>query len=424
MPDMAESLRAADTRPQSIDDTERRSPIAELPRSLPCARSYITGDTLVNRFASIASVATIISSPAVAQTVPTPVTTYPYTPYIFQEGPDTAIRGSTWERYYSQMVPMSQEPTSPRVTRVAKSLEVEAQGSNVPRGNPLSSDWGQAVSIFKRNYWALDPASVVPGEIDAYMGVVRQDRGDANVYSANAQIVDRNLAGTTLDGFISLFEGRATSIAPGSLSLLQDIDVQLGAIDTVNRADNATPGMLGVHAVKQGGAGGVALNVTAINGASWKNGLSITNNGSIQLLQNTNDASLFVAGPITAGGRISGPAWTTLPASALQVSSLSGTIADASAYGRYGVVGKTATLNLQVHIETNGSAAGAVVVTLPMAAAATPYIFILAGRDNQGSGKMLQGILTGNTLKILTYDNLYPGHNLADLYITGSYEVP
>ncbi|WP_375382851.1 hypothetical protein [uncultured Sphingomonas sp.] len=364
----------------------------------------------------------VVATTAMGQSAPTPVATYPNTPYIYQDAPESGARSSTFDRYYSQTAPLEGEPSS-RMIRTAKHAEVVAQGSDTPRNTPSSSDWGTSVSVLKQNYGSTATSgsgAVTRGEIDAIEGIIRQDTGDANAFGANVQLVDRNLHGGTTDGFASSFEGVTSTVAPGSATIAQNIDTQLAAINTVTRTGGA-PTMYGVHSAKLAGAGGAALDVNAVNGATWQYGLEIYNNGALQLLQSTTDASLYVAGPITAGGQINGPAWT---GAHMSVASTAGVLTDASAYGRFGVVGKTATLNVQVHIQTNGSATGAIVVTLPAAAASLPYVYVLAGRENHNTGKMLQATLSGTTLTIFTYDNQYPGGDLADCYVTGSYEVP
>jgi hypothetical protein len=59
---------------------------------------------------------------------------------------------------------------------------------------------------------------------------------------------------------------------------------------------------------------------------------------------------------------------------------------------------------------------------LPYQAAATA---ILAGRDNMGTGKMLQGLLSaGDTnLIIFNFDNTFPAINGSRLFLSGVYEA-
>jgi hypothetical protein len=101
----------------------------------------------------------------------------------------------------------------------------------------------------------------------------------------------------------------------------------------------------------------------------------------------------------------------------------SGTLTTASAAGRYLQMGKTIHVALSVTITTNGTAAGYVRATLPVASNAA-LIYVLPGRENTG-GKMLQGRINAGTNQcdIFNYDNTYPGANGYQLLMAGAYEA-
>ncbi|WP_375381768.1 hypothetical protein [uncultured Sphingomonas sp.] len=46
----------------------------------------------------------------------------------------------------------------------------------------------------------------------------------------------------------------------------------------------------------------------------------------------------------------------------------------------------------------------------------------MAGREDARSGKMLQGVVSGNGIAVYNYDNSYPGSDGASLVLSGSYE--
>lgn len=84
--------------------------------------------------------------------------------------------------------------------------------------------------------------------------------------------------------------------------------------------------------------------------------------------------------------------------------------------------GKTVDVSIKVPITTNGTAAGSVFVPLPINVKAGK-VFILAGRENGVSGKMLQGVATAGGVAIQNYDGSYPGANGAVICVSGTYEV-
>jgi hypothetical protein len=112
-------------------------------------------------------------------------------------------------------------------------------------------------------------------------------------------------------------------------------------------------------------------------------------------------------------------AWSTYTPT---IGASSGTITTASGTGRYKQVGKTVHLTLQAIITANGTGSVSLTATLPVPPSAT-LVRILAGRENQNTGKMLQGVIVGGAMQIFNYDNSYPAANGNVIYVTGTYEA-
>jgi hypothetical protein len=112
-------------------------------------------------------------------------------------------------------------------------------------------------------------------------------------------------------------------------------------------------------------------------------------------------------------------AWTGYLSGVL---STSGAFSDASGAGRYQAIGKTVFVEIVVTIVANGTAAVAVTASLPFTAGAGSYV--LAGRENASTGKMLQGLITpaATSVTIFNYDNTYPGGSGYSLIVSGVYE--
>lgn len=84
--------------------------------------------------------------------------------------------------------------------------------------------------------------------------------------------------------------------------------------------------------------------------------------------------------------------------------------------------GKTINFSGEVLISQNGSASGSVGVLLPYHAyPGTTYI--CSGRADSISGKALQGVINGQYLNLVAYDNSYPGSSGETLCFSGFYEA-
>lgn len=100
----------------------------------------------------------------------------------------------------------------------------------------------------------------------------------------------------------------------------------------------------------------------------------------------------------------------------------SGTLTSYTATGSYTKIGTVVTFLATVSISNNGTAAGALGVTLPITAAQG---FVCVGRENAVNGNMLQGLGAGGagTIAVFNYANGYPGVTGGNLIISGTYVV-
>jgi hypothetical protein len=77
-----------------------------------------------------------------------------------------------------------------------------------------------------------------------------------------------------------------------------------------------------------------------------------------------------------------------------------------------------------ITITTNGTAAGAILATLPIANSAS-VSYVLAGKEFSLTGFMVCGLVgaSSSTLSIQKYDGTYLGSNGSQFAISGSYEI-
>jgi hypothetical protein len=99
-----------------------------------------------------------------------------------------------------------------------------------------------------------------------------------------------------------------------------------------------------------------------------------------------------------------------------------GTITTKSGAGRHKTIGKTVFVEMALTITTNGTGSGNIIATLPSTASA--FAFVLAGRENAATGKMLQGIIgvSASSVSVFNYDNTYPAADGYVLIVSGTYE--
>ena len=134
------------------------------------------------------------------------------------------------------------------------------------------------------------------------------------------------------------------------------------------------------------------------------------------------NGSVALSQPLSAaqgGTGDTGGAWAV---STPAVGASSGALTTASATLRMKKIGRSALVNLAVTVTTNGTAAGALTVTLPFTAA---VLSVLAGRETSSTGKALQAFVSAgsNTLSIINYDNSYPAANGTLLVLSGVVEA-
>lgn len=113
-------------------------------------------------------------------------------------------------------------------------------------------------------------------------------------------------------------------------------------------------------------------------------------------------------------------AWTAYTPT---VTAASGTFATlGTVTGRYLAIGKAINIEIYIPITSNGTAANNINATLPFSASAFGYV--LSGRANAVSGKMLLGVIqpSASNINIFDYNNAYPGANNEQIIISGVYE--
>lgn len=115
-----------------------------------------------------------------------------------------------------------------------------------------------------------------------------------------------------------------------------------------------------------------------------------------------------------------GDAWTTYTPT---ITAVSGTFTSVSASGRYRALGKSIEVSISIAITTNGTAAGGVIATLPVAAA-SGIGYVLPGSETAALGFACLGRISASatTVQIFKYDNTYPGANGHTIVVTGVYQ--
>lgn len=107
------------------------------------------------------------------------------------------------------------------------------------------------------------------------------------------------------------------------------------------------------------------------------------------------------------------------------LSAVSGSLTTATAVGQYRRRGNIVYIKLQINITTNGTAAGALGFSVPIATTGT-YGSTIQGKERALTGKAIAGFLDGggSTVCFLQfYDGTYPGSNGSVINVSGFYEV-
>lgn len=107
------------------------------------------------------------------------------------------------------------------------------------------------------------------------------------------------------------------------------------------------------------------------------------------------------------------------------VTATSGTFTSVSGSGRYKQIGKTVFGSIKINIVTNGTAAQAIAFTPPVTPLTTLGTDFAVGvaRENVLTGNLSQIFMSGTTLVIIRYDNVYPGATGAGFQGTFTYEA-
>ena len=126
-----------------------------------------------------------------------------------------------------------------------------------------------------------------------------------------------------------------------------------------------------------------------------------------------------------ATGDVFGAGWRTYTPT---IAANTGTFTTVSPSGRYRLIDKTVQFQATIRIVTNGTAAGTVIVGLPLAATAVAFaIYPISGAAGAGaiSGKALSGSIqpAATTVAVVNADNTYPGASGEVLAISGTYEI-
>ena len=115
-------------------------------------------------------------------------------------------------------------------------------------------------------------------------------------------------------------------------------------------------------------------------------------------------------------------AWTSYTPT---VTAETGSLTTASATGAWCRIGRVIFVRMVVTITTNGTGGQAINATLPVTAATASQM--LSGRDNGSSFVILQAYIDSfagyDKVRVVKFDNSYPGASGASLLISGSYEA-
>ena len=142
------------------------------------------------------------------------------------------------------------------------------------------------------------------------------------------------------------------------------------------------------------------------------------NDTPARLAVGTNKAFLQADSAQSTGLKWNYDAWTSYTPT---ITASSGSFTTVSGTGLYSQIGKAILYRVAITITTNGTAAGNVLFTLPVTAAANDYVG--TGRENAVIGVQLMSTVNNTSGTIRKYDNTYPGGTGYQLVVTGIYEV-
>jgi hypothetical protein len=103
------------------------------------------------------------------------------------------------------------------------------------------------------------------------------------------------------------------------------------------------------------------------------------------------------------------------------ITAASGTFTTVSSIGHYVFVGRNVFVRITITITTNGTAAGVVNLTLPIAPTTN---IVIQGREITSTGYLLQGVsFASENMGCVTYSNGYPGGDGRTMYLSGNYTI-
>lgn len=227
-----------------------------------------------------------------------------------------------------------------------------------------------------------------------------------------------------------------------------------GGAGTMTKVRPTSPNMKTAVAlvINAGGGGSGSLQVQLVRGSALgvtDSNVEITSPADKQILQYDNalsywknvsrpafssTASVGGATPAVTGAGITFPSTVSLSSDAFTLDDYrevtytptatptSGTFTTASAIGSYTRIGRQMFVTVTLSITTNGTAAGAIDISLPLSVGAT-YSHAGCGRETAVSGKMLQGITSPgfSSFRVFNYDGTYPGGNGTNLVMQLTY---
>jgi hypothetical protein len=225
---------------------------------------------------------------------------------------------------------------------------------------------------------------------------------------------------------LGTFVGNAFQPLDSDLTSIASLSTQSFGRSLLTQADaGSTRSTLGLGTIATQAASAVAITGGTITGIT---DLAIVDGGTGASTAAAARTNLGLATVAATGldTDLSGAAWTAYTPT---VACSSGALTTSTPIGRYKRIGRTVFVQLRIAITTLGSCASAIYATVPFAAAATGSGstndgWILAGREDQATGNMLQAKVQQNTnmAYIFTYNNGFPAANSTVLLLSGSYE--
>jgi hypothetical protein len=249
--------------------------------------------------------------------------------------------------------------------------------------------------------------------------VNEQDANKVVTYNAALQILDSAINGrlaiSTTGGTTTL---TGTPAAPQAQNMFLDVSGTLTSNAIIEIPVAAGTGRNRIYVVKNGTSGAFTLTVRKVGGT----GVTVTQGNTGFVFYNGTDIAYATPQIISSTGGLSFEgAWTAYTPTATPAIGSFTTLGTVT--GRHKAIGKTCFFQVKVPITTNGSAGGAVDVTLPFTASA--FQFQVTGEETQATANLLYGEISasGTVVRIRKYDGTYPGADGYTLVVSGVYEI-